>query len=193
MIALTFQKISVKTKYERFRHLFVVIGPDFLAVRFNALTPVTPPGQDDIFTLAAAHGASVLINKPLAQGLLTGKYHPGQPPRFGPGDHRLRKAWFTPQALQIIDGGLQPLRDRFGPRPADLVPVMLRYCLAQSVNAAVLVGFTTPGQVTESLAVPAGPLTAEDLLFIRDTAGSIQRRLDAAGEVLLDEAKASRQ
>jgi aryl-alcohol dehydrogenase-like predicted oxidoreductase len=180
-------------KYVRFRRLFGVIGPDYLAVRFNALTPVTPPGQDDIFTLAAARGASVLFNKPLAQGLLTGKYHPGQPPRFGPGDHRLRKAWFTPKALQVLDGGLQPLRDRFGPSPADLVPVMLRYCLEQSVNAAVLVGFTTPGQVTESLAVPAYPLTADDMSFIRETAGNIQRRLDAAGEVFLDEAKASRQ
>lgn len=117
---------------------------------------------------------------------------PGQPPRFGPGDHRLRKAWFTPKALHVIDGGLQPLRDRSGPSPADLVPVMLRYCLEQSVNAAVLVGFTTPGQVTESLTAPASPLAAEDMSFIRDTAGRIQRRLDAAGEVFLDEAKASR-
>jgi aryl-alcohol dehydrogenase-like predicted oxidoreductase len=70
---------------------------------------------------------------------------------------------------------------------------MLRYCLEQSVNAAVLVGFTTPRQVTENLAAPAHPLTAEDMSFIRDTAGSIQRRLDAAGEVFLDETKASRQ
>jgi aryl-alcohol dehydrogenase-like predicted oxidoreductase len=68
---------------------------------------------------------------------------------------------------------------------------MLRYCLEQSVNAAVLVGFTTPGQVTESLTAPASPLAAEDMSFIRDTAGRIQRRLDAAGEVFLDEAKAS--
>jgi hypothetical protein len=30
------------------------------------------------------------------------------------------------------------------------------------------------------------------MTFIRDTAGSIQRRLDAAGEVFLDEAKAPR-
>ena len=153
---LNIPKDEREDKYVRFRRLFGVIGPDYLAVRFNALTPVIPPGQDDIFALAAAHGAERPVNKPLAQGLLTGKYHPGQPPRFGPGDHRLRKAGSPRKALHVIGGGLQPLRDRFGPSPADLVPVMLRYCLEPSVDAAVLVGFTTPRAGHRSLASPPG-------------------------------------
>jgi methylglyoxal reductase len=179
-------------KYARFRSLFDHIRPDYLAVRFNALTPPPPPGHDDIFAFAASRGASVLINKPLAQGLLTGKYHPGQPPHFGPGDHRLRKAWFTPQALHILHDGLQPLRDRFGTTPAELAPVMLSYCLHRASNAAVLTGFTTPAQVTQNLAQPAHNLTEADLDFIRDTAAGIQQRLDAAGEVFLDETRAPR-
>jgi len=136
---------------------------------------------------AADHGTTVLINKPLAQGLLTSKYDPAHPPRFGPGDHRLRKAWFTPQALRIIHDGLQPVRDRFGASPADLAPVMLAYCLHRASNAAVLVGFTTPEQVRQNLTPPARPLTSDDVAFIRDTVSTLQRRLDAAGEVFLDE------
>ncbi len=109
------------------------------------------------------------------------------------GEENLAKRVAGTAAVDLpYDVGLQPLRDCFGPSPADLVPVMLRYCLAQSVNAAVLVGFTTPGRSRRTSPCHACPLTAEDLLFIRDTAGSIQRRLDAAGEVFLDEAKASR-
>ncbi|MFH9402061.1 hypothetical protein ACH4JS_20180 [Streptomyces sp. NPDC017638] len=50
-----------------------------------------------IFALAASLHASVLINKPLAQGLLTGKYDPDRPPTFSPGDHRLRKARSSPR------------------------------------------------------------------------------------------------
>ncbi|MGI8452070.1 MAG: aldo/keto reductase [Streptosporangiaceae bacterium] len=184
---LTVPRQQREDKYARFRYLFGRVRPDYLAVRFNALTPPPPPGHDDIFAFAAAHGTSVLINKPLAQGLLTGKYDPAQPPRFGPGDHRLRKAWFTPQALRIIHDGLQPVRDRFGASPAELAPVMLSYCLRRAGNAAVLVGFTTPEQVTQNLTPPAHPLTEDDLAFIRDTAGSIQQGLDAAGEVFLDE------
>ena len=186
---LTVPKRQREDKYARFRHLFSRIRPGYLAVRFNALTPPPPTGHDDIFAFAAANGASVLINKPLAQGLLTGKYHPGQPPRFGPGDHRLRKAWFTPQALRIIHDGLQPIRDRFGAAPADLTPIMLSYCLHRASNAAVLTGFTTPEQVRQNLTQPAHPLTRADLAFIQDTASRLQQQLDAAGEVFLDEAE----
>ena len=175
----------------RFRHLFGRVRPDYLAVRFNALTPPPPPGYEDIFAFAADHGASVLINKPLAQGLLTGKYNLARPRRFGPGDHRLRKAWFTPQALRIIHAGLQPVRDRFGATPAELAPVMISYCLQRASNAAVLVGFTTPQQVRQNLTPSAQPLTDDDLTFIRDTVAAIQRQLDAAGEVFLDELPAA--
>jgi methylglyoxal reductase len=124
---LTVPKDQREDKYARFRSLFSRIRPSYLAVRFNALTPPPPPGHDDIFAFAAAHEASVLINKPLAQGLL------------------------TPQALAIIHDGLQPMRARFGASPADLAPVMLSYCLHRASNAAVLAGFTTPAQVTQNL------------------------------------------
>ena len=183
---LTIPKREREDKYTRFRWLFTLIGPSYLAVRFNALTP---PDRNGIFAFAAEHGASVLINKPLAQGLLTGKYDPGHPPRCGPGDHRPRKTWFTPAALRIIHDGLRPLRDRFGPSAADLVAVMIAYCLHQSAYAAVLAGFTTPEQVTQNLTPPARSLTSDDFDFIRQTAGRIQHQLDAAGEVFLDEAR----
>jgi len=187
---LVLAKQQREDKHARFRRLFTAIGPDCLAVRFNALTPA-PGGPDSIFAFAAANGASAVINKPLAQGLLTGKYDPDRPPVFGPGDHRLRKAWFTPAALRIIRDGLQPLRERYGPDPAHLAPVMIAYCLAQSPDAVVLAGFTTPGQVAENLAPPGRPLTDSDIGFIRATATAIQQRLDEAGEVFLDEAGAT--
>jgi aryl-alcohol dehydrogenase-like predicted oxidoreductase len=34
----------------------------------------------EIFPLCAANGISQIVWSPLAQGLLTGKYHPGQAP-----------------------------------------------------------------------------------------------------------------
>lgn len=184
---LTVSKDRREDKYARFRHLFQLIRPDFLAVRHNALTPPPPPGQRDVFAFAADHGASVLINKPLAQGLLTGKYASDRPPRFGEGDHRLRKRWFTPAALELIDDGLDPLRERFGSSTADLARVALQYALQQAPNAAVLVGFTRPEQVTENLAAANAPLSPADLDFVRATARDLQRRLDEAGEVFLDE------
>ncbi|WP_409239771.1 aldo/keto reductase [Streptomyces sp. PA5.6] len=174
-------------KHTRFRYLFEHVRPQYLAVRYNALTPPPPAGEQDIFDFAAQHGASILINKPLSQGLLTGKYDPTRPPAFEDGDHRLRKAWFTPQALEIIDEGLRPLRERFGSSTADLTRVALHYCLQRADNAAVLVGFTRPEQVAQNFTAIGNPLSAEDIDFVRETAGHLQQRLDAAGEVFLDE------
>lgn len=188
---LTVPKDQREDKHARFRYLFERIEPGYLAVRYNALTP-PPQGRPDIFAFAAEHGASVLINKPLAQGLLTGKYDPAHPPAFGAGDIRLRKAWFTPQALRIIDRGLEPWRERFGSHREDLVRAALHYCVQHAENAAVLVGFTTPEQVRENLAAVGEPLSLEDIAFIRETAGQLQRELDAAGEVFLDETETPR-
>ncbi|MDN3260830.1 aldo/keto reductase [Streptomyces sp. CSDS2] len=174
-------------KYARFAYLADKIRPDYLAARFNALTPPPATGRPDIFALAASLGASVLINKPLAQGLLTGKYDPHYPPVFVPGDHRLRKAWFTPGALKIIQDGLVPLRQRFGDSTAALTRLALQYCLQQTDNAAVLVGFTRPEQITENLTAAGAPLTDEELAFVRATLGRLQQNLDAHSEVFLDE------
>ncbi|WP_328915481.1 MULTISPECIES: aldo/keto reductase [unclassified Streptomyces] len=174
-------------KHARFRHLFKRVRPDYLAVRHNALTPPAPVGQQDLFSFAADHGTSVLINKPLAQGLLTGKYGPSTAPTFAEGDHRLRKRWFTSAALRTVHEGLAPLRERFGATTRDLAGVALRYCLQHAGNTAVLVGFTTPKQVTQNLTAVGTPLTDEELDFIRSALGRLQRRLDAIGEVFLDE------
>ncbi|MFF8617943.1 aldo/keto reductase [Streptomyces sp. NPDC015350] len=184
---VTVPKKQRSDKYARFTHLAEKIQPDYLAARFNALTPPPTAGRPDIFTLARSLGASVLINKPLAQGLLTGKHSPNHPPVFAPGDHRLRKSWFTPGALRIIQDGLAPLRERFGPAPAALTRVALQYCLQQADNAAVLVGFTRPEQVAENLTAIGTPLTADELTFVRDALGRLQRNLDTHSEVFLDE------
>ncbi|MEY9840524.1 aldo/keto reductase [Streptacidiphilus sp. EB103A] len=184
---VTVAKELREDKQARFRYLFGQVKPQYLAVRFNALTPGPPQGHRDLFAFAAEHRASVLINKPLAQGLLTGKYDPDRPPVFGPGDHRSRKRWFTPQALAVIRDGLAPLRERFGPDEPDLVRTALQYCLQHADNAALLVGFSSARQVTANLRAVGSPLTGEDLAFVRDSARRLQLALDAIGEVFLDE------
>jgi aryl-alcohol dehydrogenase-like predicted oxidoreductase len=174
-------------KHARFRRLFATVRPDFLAVRYNALTPPPGPGQEDVFAFAAARGTSVLINKPLSQGLLTGKYGATHPPRFGEGDHRLRKRWFTREALDAVQQELGPLRQHFGSSTADLARAALGACLRFGENTAVLVGFTSPKQIRENVAAVQNQLTADELSLVLTTAQSLQRRLGALGEVFVDE------
>ncbi|MEV0484511.1 aldo/keto reductase [Streptomyces sp. NPDC050508] len=174
-------------KHTRFLRIFAAVRPDFLAVRYNALTPAPDPGQVDVFAFAKAEGVSVLINKPLGQGLLTGKYHPGEISRFGQGDHRLRKRWFTPSARQVVHAELAPLREHFGPGTADLSRAALGACLRFGEHTAVLAGFTSPEQVRQNVAAVDNPLTAEELALVMTTGLSLQRRLNALGEVFVDE------
>ena len=106
------------------------------------------------------------MNKPLAQGLLLGKYDPNYPPEFCAGDHRRKKSWFRADALSVIDRRLQPLKDRFGDRPQDLARVALQYCLAMSQTTCTVVGFSRQSQLTQNMEAIGRPLSSDDVAFI---------------------------
>lgn len=177
-------------KVARFRTLFAQIQPDVLAVRDNLLT--LRDRSEGIFAFAADHDCGVLINKPLAQGLLTGCHDPSAPRVFGEGDHRRRKRWFTPPALAILTEGLDELRLLVGQRTEDVVRIALWSCLQRYEHAAVLVGFTSPEQIAMNLTCLRQPPTSEELSTAREIMAGVQARLDASGEVFLDESPAVR-
>ncbi|MGH3913008.1 MAG: aldo/keto reductase, partial [Pseudonocardiaceae bacterium] len=103
------------------------------------------------------------------------------------GDHRLRKRWFTSDALAVLTEGLNELREHFGPHATDLVRIALWSCLERSENAAVLVGFSTPEQISMNFSnLGPQPSTAR-LATAREIMGRVQARLDASGEVFIDE------
>ncbi len=176
---------SRTNKVARFRTLFDRIQPRVLAVRDNLLTPQAR--SEGIFAFAAAHHCGVLINKPLAQGLLTGTYDPAAPTVFGEGDHRRRKRWFTPVAPHILAEGLNELRQHVGDTTQELVRIALWSCLQRYEHAAVLVGFTTPDQIKTNLTCLGQIPTDEQLSAAREIMARVQAQLDASGEVFVDE------
>lgn len=78
---LTTEPGQREDKHARFRRHFAEIRPDVLAVRDNLLTP--PSATDGIREFSAAHSVTVIVNKALGQGLLTGK-HTAAAPRPSP-------------------------------------------------------------------------------------------------------------
>lgn len=170
-------------KIARFRALFDIVQPDILAIRDNLLTPAHR--SEGVFSFADQHNVGILISKPLNQGLLTGTRRSGAQRVFGDGDHRLRKRWFQPDAIKIINTGLDRVRAIVGPRTEDLIRVALWGCLDRSPNAVVLAGFTTPEQVSMNIgALTPRPDTAE-IAAAREIMADVQARLDAAGEAIL--------
>ena len=175
-------------KIARFRALFDVVQPDVLAVRDNLLTP--NDRSAGIFVLADTENCGVLVHKPLSQGLLTGSYRSDRPRLFGAGDHRSRKRWFTPPAIDTIAAGLDQLRSLVGGDPEDLVRVALWACLVRSERAAVLVGFTSPEQVAMNLTCLWERPDDAVIAAARTIMGKVQAWLDAEGQVFVDEVRA---
>lgn len=172
-------------KVARFQALFDRVQPDVIAVRDNLLTP--DDRSAGIFALADAHDCGILINKPLAQGLLTGSYRPDNPRTFTDGDHRGRKRWFRQDALRVIAAGIDRLHDMFGSASADLIRIALWACLTRSSHAAVLTGFTHPDQVQMNLTCLGERPDDAQLRAARNVMAGVQAQLDAAGEVFVDE------
>lgn len=160
-------------KYDRFLKLASVVKPEVIQVRFNMITPTFDNPATNIFKWAEINNVGVVINKPLGQGLLLGKYDPNDPPVFGPGDHRQRKRWFSSDGLRILQKRLAPIKERFGASLPNLVRVALQYCLAHSQNGCVIVGFKNPSQVEVNLTAAGRPLTKEDVQFIKTVMAGI--------------------
>ena len=74
-----------------------------------------------------------------------------------------------------------------GPDPADLIRVALWACLVRSPHAAVLTGFTSPEQVAMNLTCLGERPDDVQIRAARTVMAEVQARLDAAGEVFLDE------
>jgi methylglyoxal reductase len=172
-------------KMARFTALFDRVRPDVLAVRDNLLTPAER--SDDIYRFAAERHVGVLINKPLAQGLLTGVHDARSPRRYGPGDHRSRKRWFTADGLRLLNEGLDRLNDLVGDDRQTLISVALWACLARYRHAVVLVGFTSTAHVVENLTAAARRPADPVLATARRIMAEVRIRLDAHGEVFTDE------
>jgi aryl-alcohol dehydrogenase-like predicted oxidoreductase len=160
----------------RFLTLFHRLRPDLLTTRYSLLSPAYRAGETNMFAFARAHGTGVLLKQSLAQGLLTGSYHPDRPRPFGPGDHRAGKPWFTAPALRVIHDGLAPLRRHFGTDPQALASAALRYVLHTAPDAVALVGVRTPDQARAATAVTT-PLTPQELALLCDTGQHLRRQL----------------
>jgi methylglyoxal reductase len=170
----------VDDKEAHFWRLVTRVRPDVLAVRDNLLSPDSR--LERLYEWAAGEGCGVLINKPLAQGLLTGKYDGACEPTFGAGDHRVRKSWFHQPHLTIVSRAVREVAELVGNDRARLINLALWACLEKYANAVVLCGFTTPQQVAQNVAaVEMGPPLDAQLEAARAILQAAHRRLAELG------------
>jgi aryl-alcohol dehydrogenase-like predicted oxidoreductase len=126
--------------------------------------------QPEVETLPAAayHGLGVVPYSPLARGVLTGKYRPGEAPppdtRAGRNDVELMRREWRPESLEIV----QRLRETAEGRGMTVAQFALLWLLSNALVTAVLAGPRTLDQWT-------GYLGALDHGFDADDAALVDR------------------
>jgi len=111
--------------------------------------------------LCRERGFAFFAYRPLAAGLLTGKF--AAPPEFSASDHRRRIYWFQGKEFERRRAVIERLRPVAARLELTVTRLALSWLLAQPGVSVVLVGAKSPRQVEESLSPDARPLTPETL------------------------------
>lgn len=120
--------------------------------------------EDEVIALSEANGIGQIVWSPLAQGVLSGKYLPGEQP---PADSRAASegmggfiSWLMQDATLSAVQRLKPLADEAG---CTLAQFALAWVLRLPNVTAAIVGASRPEQVSENAA--ASDLTIDPGLF----------------------------
>jgi aryl-alcohol dehydrogenase-like predicted oxidoreductase len=126
--------------------------------------------ERELIPLCERNGISQVVWSPLAQGVLTGKYRPGERPPAGTratssSMNRFIKQWLTDDLLSAVQR-LVPVAEGAGLTMSQLA---LAWVLRRRNVAAAIIGATRPEQVHEN-AKAAGVTLSDDTLRAIDEA-----------------------
>ena len=134
--------------------------------------------EAELFPLSAANGISQIVWSPLAQGILTGKYRPGQAP---PADSRAASdsmnnptmdGLMTEVTLTAVER-LRPIAAQAG---ISLAQLALAWVLRRSEVASAIVGASRPEQVFDNAAAAGIELSQDTLTAIDEALGDVPVR-----------------
>jgi aryl-alcohol dehydrogenase-like predicted oxidoreductase len=126
--------------------------------------------EREIFELCAQHGISQIVWSPLAQGVLTGKYTPGEQPPEGSRATSKGMNYFFDYDDRVLERvqGLRPIADELGISMAQLA---LAWVLRVPYVASAIIGASRPEQVEENAAASGIELDEETLERIDEVLG----------------------
>jgi aryl-alcohol dehydrogenase-like predicted oxidoreductase len=130
--------------------------------------------EAELFGLCQANGISQIVWSPLAQGVLTGKYRPGQAP---PTDSRAANSDMNVAMDRLMDDAvleavdrLRPIADQAGRSMAELA---LAWVLRRPEVASAIVGASRPEQVHANAKASGMQLTTDTLASIEEALGDL--------------------
>ncbi|HEX4753577.1 MAG TPA: aldo/keto reductase family protein [Solirubrobacterales bacterium] len=144
-----------------------IAGPDLFVSSQPQYSMLWQAPEVEVFPLSAANGISQIVWSPLAQGVLTGKYKPGEAP---PTDSRAAiDSMNTAMNLVLNDANLEAV-ERLRPiaegEGLSLTELALAWVLRREEVAAAIVGASRPEQVHANAAAAGVDLSADVLAAI---------------------------
>ncbi len=133
--------------------------------------------EDEVVPTSQREGVSQIVWSPLAQGVLTGKYRPGEQPPAGsratdPEAGRFIRRFMTDDVLTRVQE-LRPVADDLGLSMAQLA---VAWVLQNDNVAAAIIGATRPEQVHDNVKAAGVRLEADVLARIDEVLGDVVER-----------------
>jgi aryl-alcohol dehydrogenase-like predicted oxidoreductase len=152
-------------------------GPDLFVSSQPQYSMLWQAPEAEVFPLTHANGISQIVWSPLAQGLLTGKYKPGEAP---PADSRAANdSMNTSMQIVMNDENLEAV-DRLRPIAEDqgltMVELALAWVLRREEVAAAIVGASRPEQVHSNVEASGVELSADVLAAIDEALGDAPQK-----------------
>jgi aryl-alcohol dehydrogenase-like predicted oxidoreductase len=149
-----------------------IAGPDLFVSSQPQYSMLWQAPEAELFPLCKANGISQIVWSPLAQGVLTGKYRPGQAPpadsRAASGDMNIAMGLVLNDAtLEAVDR-LRPIAEQAG---LSLTELALAWVLRRPEVASAIVGASRPEQVHANAKASGTELTADALAAIDQALG----------------------
>lgn len=148
-----------------------IAGPDLFVSSQPQYSMLWQAPEDQVMPLCAANGISQIVFSPLAQGVLTGKYRPGQgvPSDSRAADERCRADMEAEVLTHDTLAAVERLRPVAAQADMSLAELALAWVLRRDEVAAAIVGASRPEQIrtnAEASGITLGP----DLLNAIDDA-----------------------
>jgi aryl-alcohol dehydrogenase-like predicted oxidoreductase len=130
--------------------------------------------EAEVFPLCAENGISQIVWSPLGQGVLTGKYKPGEPP---PADSRAASDAMSVSISRFMDDKVLEAVQRLVPiaegAGLSMVEMALAWVLRREELASAIIGATRPEQVHTNADASGVELSADVLEAIDEALGDV--------------------
>jgi aryl-alcohol dehydrogenase-like predicted oxidoreductase len=149
-----------------------IAGPELFVSSQPQYSMLWQAPEAELFGLCAANGISQIVWSPLAQGVLTGKYRPGQAPppdsRAANSDMNVAMDLLMDDAVLVAVDRLRPVADEAGLSMAELA---LAWVLRRPELASAIIGASRPEQVHANARAAGMQLTPDTLAAIDEALG----------------------